>query len=306
MPLIECIPFIFIAAAAGAVAGYLGARFQDRFRLTGVQAKVVEITDQARKDADNIRKEAELKAKDELFQKREEFTREVEKARGELREQERRLEKREDSIEQKHQLQLKKERTLEHTQRKLHERKDQVEKRAQHLEGLITEQTSKLNEISGLNREQAEKMLLERLEKELADEVAGRIQKHEEGLRANCEEKSRQILATAIQRYAAEHTADTTVSTVDIPSDDMKGRIIGREGRNIRTFEKCTGVDVIVDDTPGVVVVSAFDNIRRETAKLALTKLIQDGESIPRASRKSSRRRSRRWRNTSSMSASRR
>jgi ribonucrease Y len=281
MPLIECIPFIFIAAAAGAVAGYLGARFQDRFRLTGVQAKVVEITDQARKDADNIRKEAELKAKDELFQKREEFTREVEKARGELREQERRLEKREDSIEQKHQLQLKKERTLEHTQRKLHERKDQVEKRAQHLEGLITEQTSKLNEISGLNREQAEKMLLERLEKELADEVAGRIQKHEEGLRANCEEKSRQILATAIQRYAAEHTADTTVSTVDIPSDDMKGRIIGREGRNIRTFEKCTGVDVIVDDTPGVVVVSAFDNIRRETAKLALTKLIQDGRIHP-------------------------
>ncbi len=107
------------------------------------------------------------------------------------------------------------------------------------------------------------------------------MQKHEESLRQASEEKARRILATAIHRYAAEHTADTTVSTVDIPSDDMKGRIIGREGRNIRTFEKCTGVDVIVDDTPGVVIVSAFDNIRRETARLALTKLIQDGRIHP-------------------------
>src|SRR5205085_12649458 len=112
-------------------------------------------------------------------------------------------------------------------------------------------------------------------------EIAVRIQKHEEQLRAVSEEKARKILGVAIQRYAAEHTADTTVSTVDIPSDDMKGRIIGREGRNIRTFEKATGVDVIVDDTPGVVIVSAFDNIRRETARLALAKLIQDGRIHP-------------------------
>jgi ribonucrease Y len=142
-------------------------------------------------------------------------------------------------------------------------------------------QTQKLHEISGMNREEAEKQLLERLAQELSAEVATRIQKHEEAVREASEEKARRILATAIHRYAAEHTADTTVSTVDIPSDDMKGRIIGREGRNIRTFEKCTGVDVIVDDTPGVVIVSAFDNIRRETARLALAKLIQDGRIHP-------------------------
>ena len=124
-------------------------------------------------------------------------------------------------------------------------------------------------------------MLLARLERELAEVIAGRLQRHEEQLRVTCEERARKVLATAIHRYAAEHTADTTVSTVDIPSDDMKGRIIGREGRNIRTFEKCTGVDVIVDDTPGVVIVSAFDNVRRETARLALTKLIQDGRIHP-------------------------
>lgn len=279
-PLI-CVVLTCLAALVGLLAGYAVARYQDRFNVNSAQTKAADLVDQAQKRADNYLKEAELKAKDDLFGKREEFNREQEKLRNELREQERRLEKREDALDQKHQLQVKKEKTLEHTQRKLHERRDQVEKRSAELEKLIVDQMQKLHEISTLNREQAEKLLLERLDKELADEVAGRIQKHEERLKTVAEEKSREIIGTAIQRYSAEHTADTTVSTVDIPSDDMKGRIIGREGRNIRTFEKCTGVDVIVDDTPGIVIVSAFDNIRRETAKLALTKLIQDGRIHP-------------------------
>lgn len=276
-----CVVLVGLATLAGLVIGYAVARIQDRFNVGSVKRQAHDITEDARKAADNILKEAELQAKDELFKKRDDFNKELEKSRGENREQERRLEKREDALEQKHQAQLKKERALEHTQRKLHERRDQIEKRSQQLDQLIQQETQKLHEISGLNRDAAEKLLLERLDKELADEVAGRIQQHEERLRITCEDKSREIVATAIQRYAAEHTADTTVSTVDIPSDDMKGRIIGREGRNIRTFEKCTGVDVIVDDTPGIVIVSAFDNIRRETAKLALTKLIQDGRIHP-------------------------
>jgi ribonuclease Y len=281
MDTLQCVLFVCLAALLGLLAGYGVARFLDRFRLNSALARVAEINDNAKKEAENLLKAAELRAKDELYQKREEFNREIEQARGEVREQERRLDKREDSLEQKHQLQVKKERTLEHGQRKLSERKSEVEKRSQELDEVIAQQAAKLHEISGLNRPAAEKMLMERLEKELADEVAERIQKHEERLRAVSEEKARAVLATAIHRYAAEHTADTTVSTVDIPSDDMKGRIIGREGRNIRTFEKCTGVDVIVDDTPGVVIVSAFDNIRRETARLALTKLIQDGRIHP-------------------------
>jgi ribonuclease Y len=272
---------VVLAIVLGVVAGFVGARVQDRFRLTKSQTDAKEIVARAEKEAENLRKEAELKTKDEFFKKREDFNREIEKDRHELREQERRLEKREDTLDQKHQAVLKKERSLEHAQRKLHERREQVEKRGQELEALLQEQTQKLHEITGLNRDQAQALLLERLTKELSDEVADRIQKHEEQLKTSCEEKARGILATAIQRYASEHTADTTVSTVDIPSDDMKGRIIGREGRNIRTFEKCTGVDVIVDDTPGVVIVSAFDNIRRETAKLALSKLIQDGRIHP-------------------------
>jgi ribonuclease Y len=281
MDTLTCVTLVIVAAVLALALGYGGARFHDRFRVASAQTRVAELTSHAQKEADNIRKESELRAKDDFMQKREGFNREMEKARAELREQERRLEKREDGIEQKQQLLLKKERTLENTQRKLHERRDQVEKREHELEELLLVQTQKLHEISALSREEGERLLLERLEKALSEEVAGRIQRHEERLRAVAEEKARSILATAIYRYAAEHTAESTVSTVDIPSDDMKGRIIGREGRNIRTFEKCTGVDVIVDDTPGVVVVSAFDNVRRETAKLALTKLIQDGRIHP-------------------------
>jgi ribonuclease Y len=277
-------PYLLGALVAVIVAlplGYGLARLQDRFRLTSVQTQVAEITAQSRKEAENIIKDSELKAKDEIIKKREEFNKDMEQARTELREHERRLEKREDVLDQKHQAQLKRERTLEHAQRKLADRREQVEKRARELETMIRQETAKLHEITNLNREQAEKLLIQRLESELSEEVASRIQKREEELRATVEEKAREILATAIQRYAATHTADTTVSTVDIPSDDMKGRIIGREGRNIRTFEKCTGVDVIVDDTPGVVIVSAFDNVRREIARLSLTKLIQDGRIHP-------------------------
>jgi ribonucrease Y len=281
----ECVVWICLAAlvglGGGAYASYWLVRRQDRLNLNSAQHRAADIINQASKEAENLRKEVELKAKDEVFKRREEFNREAEQARGELRDHERRLEKREDSIEQKHQAQVKKERLLQHNERKLHERREQLETRIHEAEALVQTQTEKLREISGLNREQAEKLLLERLDRELANEIAARIQKQEETLRANAETKARMILASSIQRYAAEHTADTTVSTVDIPSDDMKGRIIGREGRNIRTFEKATGVDVIVDDTPGVVIVSAFDNIRRETAKLALTKLIQDGRIHP-------------------------
>jgi ribonuclease Y len=270
-----------LAALVGLALGYAGARLLDRSRLKSIRTQAEQIAKSARDEAERIKKEAEIKAKDDLYQQREEFKRETEQVRGELREQERRLARREDGLEEKTRDLQKRERNLDSLKSKLNERKSEVEKRALEMEKLIEQQTRKLHDITGLNREQAEKLLMERLERELSQTIAARLQKHEEQLRQASEERSRRILASAIHRYAAEHTCDTTVSTVDIPSDDMKGRIIGREGRNIRTFEKCTGVDVIVDDTPGVVIVSAFDNIRREIARLALTKLIQDGRIHP-------------------------
>jgi ribonuclease Y len=240
-----------------------------------------ELIEQSRREADQIIRDAELKARDESIRRREELTRELEAARAELREQERRAEKREDAADQKQKELSRREKHLEALKQKIADRREILEKKTKHLDDLIEQETKRLHEITGLSREAGEKMLLERLERELSNEIAGRIRKHEESLKEQADGKAREIVVTAIQRWAAEHTTNATVSTVDIPSDDMKGRIIGREGRNIRTFEKATGVDVIVDDTPGVVIVSAFDNVRRETARLALTKLIQDGRIHP-------------------------
>ncbi len=280
-PLIVGVITGLVALVAGLVAGFGWARVQDRLRGAGASARVNELLTQAKAQADSIRKEAELKAKDDLLKKQEELTREFDRKVTEVREQERRLEKREDQLEQRNDAQQKKEKEFDHAKKKLSDRKEQLEKRSREVEALAEQQLQKLHEVAGLSREQAEARLMERLEKDLAASLAERIRRFEESLHATTEERARKVIAVAVQRYAAEHTADSTVSTVDIPSDDMKGRIIGREGRNIRTFEKATGVDVIVDDTPGVVVVSAFDNVRRETARLALSKLIQDGRIHP-------------------------
>ncbi|MDY3554155.1 ribonuclease Y [Gemmata sp. JC717] len=244
-------------------------------------ARGEELIEESRRDADRIVRDAELKARDEAVRRREELSRELELARAEVREFERRVEKREDALEQQHRELARKDKQLDAAREKLVERESALDHKARHLDELVETETKRLHEISGLSRDDAQKLLLERLERELAEEVAKKIRQHEERVKQQAEATAREIVTIAIQRYAAHQTAGATVSTVDIPSDDMKGRIIGREGRNIRTFEKLTGVDVIVDDTPGVVIVSAFDNVRREIARIALTKLIQDGRIHP-------------------------
>ncbi|QVL34908.1 ribonuclease Y [Telmatocola sphagniphila] len=289
-------PSIGLAGLLALIVGVTVGHFFTKKKMSGIatqqenlglvarqkaEEEAQEIRGRADQDANRIRKEAELRVKDEYFQKRDEFNRETEKMRTDLRDLERKLEKKEDNLEQRQTQIQKKERDLEKSQKKLAEKQEVLDKQSNDLEVTLTEQKKLLSQITGMSREDAEKLLMARVEEELSGEIGERIRKHEEGLKSITDQKSREILASAIQRYAAQHTAETTVSTVDIPSDDVKGRIIGREGRNIRTFEKVTGVDVIVDDTPGVVIVSAFDNIRRETARLALAKLIQDGRIHP-------------------------
>jgi len=235
----------------------------------------------AEAQAQKIIAQAEAKATTEIIDRQKKFEGEVESRRQELRAEEKRIAKRDDVINQKLEAFNNKERALDAADKGLAEREKGLLAKDRQLNDLIGQQKTQLLKVANLSLDEARSMLLGRIEKDLEKESAELIEKRLEDARETADVQAREIIVGAIQRYAAEHTADSTVSTVDIPSDDMKGRVIGREGRNIRAFEKATGVDVIVDDTPGVVVVSAFDPVRREVARRSLEKLIQDGRIHP-------------------------
>jgi ribonucrease Y len=268
-------PWIMLILGGGA-----GFFFERLLRGSAYKSRDVILND-AKREVDNLHKQAELDAKESLLKRREEQDRDLQSMREELRNHERALDKRESGLQEVQEDIRKKEKMLQTTQQRLTERAKAVETREKELERIIREEQEELHKISGLSRESASERLLKRIEQDLQNEAGSLIRKHEQELKANAEKLGREIVGMAVQRYASTHTSETTVSTVDIPSDEMKGRIIGREGRNIRAFEQATGVDVIVDDTPGVVVVSAFDTVRREIAKLSLVKLIQDGRIHP-------------------------
>jgi ribonuclease Y len=211
----------------------------------------------------------------------ERFERETAETRNELKAGERRLAKREDALDKKLEVLTTKERKVELAEQGIAEREESVRQKAAQLEELVTQQRNELLRVARLTPEQARQLCLQRIEQDVereAGELVDRIITHAE---ENAREKARYITISAIQRYAAEHTCETTVATVDVASDDMKGRIIGREGRNIRAFEKVTGATVIVDDTPGIVSVSCMDPVRKEVARESLDRLIRDGRIHP-------------------------
>jgi ribonuclease Y len=261
--------------------GLAGALLIARFRAHTARGLGELILSNANQEAETIRRRANLEVKEEALSRREALDAEIDKSRRDLREQERRIEKREDLLEQKVELLNKREHECESMQRALIDHESKLARNDQELQRTLADQIDVLQRISHFSAEEARDTLLRRIEEELSGELGNRVLKYEAQVRETCQVKARDILTTTIQRCAAAHTAEITVSTVDIPNDDMKGRIIGREGRNIRAFEKATGVDVIVDDTPGVVIVTGFDSIRREVAKLALERLIQDGRIHP-------------------------
>ncbi len=274
---------IFVAVLCVLVAGLTVTlvKLLDYLRRKDAESEARRILDQAKLEADNVRREADLEIKEKDIQQRAQREAEFQRIRDELYQKERALAKREDELAAQAEQLRKQERIVETTQRKLTDRLEEVGRRKEELQKLLDMQRQVLHEVSGLSREEATKRLMDVLEMQLQQETGALVLRYEQRLQEICREKSREILLTAIQRYAAAHTAETTTSTVDIPNDEMKGRIIGREGRNIRAFEKATGVDVIIDDTPGVVIVSAFDTVRREVARLALNKFIADGRIHP-------------------------
>lgn len=283
-PLLAALHPVWAAVISAVIAIALTiivVKLLDRLRRKDAETEARNILDRAELDASNRRREAELEIKERALQEKTKTEAELGKIRDELRERERLLDKRQETIEQQADDLRKQERIVENTQRRLSERLDDTNRRNEELAKLLDMQRQTLHELSGLDQEEAKNQLLSMLDQELTQETGAVILQHERRIAERCDEMAREMLLTALHRYAAAHTAESTTSTVDIPNDEMKGRIIGREGRNIRAFEKATGVDVIIDDTPGVVIVSGFDPVRREAARQALDKLIADGRIHP-------------------------
>jgi len=266
--------------SGGAIA-ILVQQLISRVKAKSLKQELESRIDTAKREAENIVKSAQLEVAEEVIKKKEKFAAEINQMRSQLREQERRLSKREDVLDRQGEQLGQREKQLRDAERELNRKRQSSEAKSKQLSNLIAQQKNQLLKITSMDIETAKQLLLTRLEDECEHEMSVLIQRKVTEAEEKAEEKSREIINTAIQRYAAEQTCEASVSMVDIPNDEMKGRIIGREGRNIRAFEKATGVDVIVDDTPGVIVVSGFNPIRREVARQSMERLIQDGRIHP-------------------------
>jgi len=272
--------FIGIALIATPL-GYFLRKYLAEKKIQNAEIQAQHILEQAKKEAQDRRREVELEAKDLLHRMRQDFEHETKDRRQEISNLERRLSQKEENIDRRLDLLEKKEKEIELRTENIKKQEEALKAKENQLHLLISEEKERLQKISSLSAEEAKQILLNRLNEELNTEKAVLIKRHEEELRGLSDKKAREILSLAIQRCAAEHTVESTVSVVTLPNDEMKGRVIGREGRNIRALEMATGVDVIIDDTPEAVTLSAFDTVRREIARLSLEKLIVDGRIHP-------------------------
>lgn len=258
----------------GILIGFLLTNFFAKTKLSSSEKACKQIIENANKEAESIKKEAQLQAKEEAYQIIRKSEIECQQKRNKLENINEQLIKKSNNLVQKLEM-------IEKRQKDITIKEQGVEKKSQEINQIYQKQRDELARISGLNIEEAKKDLLSRLEKELDHEAGKLIKSVEEQAKEDGEKKVRNIIALAIQRYSSDYTVESTISVVPLPNEDMKGRIIGREGRNIRTFERITGVDLIVDDTPEAVIISGFDPIRREIARIALEKLITDGRIQP-------------------------
>ncbi len=276
---------IIISALLGLVVGTLVSYFfiknVNDSKVTGAKQSAVLIVDEAKREAEALKKEALLEAKDETHKLRSEAESDIRERRAELQKQENRYLQREENLDRKDDALNKREAGFERKEDALTERQKNIEQMESKVAELVANQQTELERISALTREEARGVILHQVENELATDIAVMTKESETRAKEESDKKAREILSLAIQRFAADHVAETTVSVVNLPNDEMKGRIIGREGRNIRTLETLTGIDLIIDDTPEAVILSGFDPIRRETARLALEKLVQDGRIHP-------------------------
>jgi len=248
-------------------------------KIGGAEEEAKRLLELATKEAENIKKEEVFKAKEEIMQERNEFEKEIRERRGEVQSQEKRLIQKEENLENKATNFERKEKDLERKTQEIEERKNRIQE-------TLDKQMEELQRIAALTTEDAKNMLLNEVEKQITAEKANIIKEMETKAKEDAVKNAREILTYTIQKCAADHTSETTVSIVALPSDEMKGRIIGREGRNIKALETLTGIDLIIDDTPEAVVLSGFDPLRREVAKIALEKLIEDRKNTSSKNRR--------------------
>jgi len=260
--------------AAGLLIGYFVRKNVAEGKLASAESMAEKIIDDAKRSADGAKKEMVLEAKDEAYRLKTEMEHEIRERRSEIQRQERRLVQKEETLDRKTEQIERKEDVLQKTEQELGKQKKTVNE-------LMQKQMQELERIANLSFDQAKDILLNRVQNEIQHETAMIIKENENYAKEESEKRARNIISLAIQRCAADHVAETTVSVVALPNDEMKGRIIGREGRNIRTLETLTGVDLIIDDTPEAVILSGFDPVRREVARIALEKLILDGRIHP-------------------------
>ena len=272
---------VVLGCFVGALGAFLVQQLLVKSRQRSFEQELSSRIDTAKREADTIVKEARLDAASEFIRKKEKFVAEAAERENVLRKQEIQQTKREDVLERQGEQLNQREKQLKNNEQEVQRQLSSYNTKQHELASQIAQQKNQLLKITSMNMEQARDLLLSRLEDECEKEMGHLIERKAVLAEEQAEEKSREIISLAIQRYAAEQTCEVSVSMVDIPNDEMKGRVIGREGRNIRAFEKATGVDVIVDDTPGVIVVSGFNPVRREVARLSMERLIQDGRIHP-------------------------
>ncbi len=272
---------IFLVGIAVFLAGWFARRLVDRSKIVSAEELAEKIVREAHREAETQKKAAILEAKDEWYKAKAKFEEDTQSTRSELEKLARSVEKREENLDRKAEFIERKEQELEQKEKTLDEKESSITERTEKLSFLIDEQNERLERIAGMNRDDAKKLLIKNMESDARLEAARMIKDIKDEARRTGEKEAKQVLTMAIQRCAADHVVESTVSVVNLPNDEMKGRIIGREGRNIRAFEMATGIDVIVDDTPEAVILSGFDPIRREVARLALERLITDGRIHP-------------------------